>query len=158
MGAHPSFSATQTQTNSAAGGGTLTPSVSQFHFSIDKQSYGFVSPPVRILPHQKIFQAPTTHPNPQKVTPLFSFLLKFLLLLLHKLRIRISAQLFAGQFWTIFRPIGGKVVFVVSSCRRFLGELNLGASCSRQYFIELDFGHPVTLAWLQLKSVSCWVK
>ena len=53
MGAHPSFSATQTQTNSAAGGGTLTPSVSQFHFSIDKQSYGFVSPPVPILPHQK---------------------------------------------------------------------------------------------------------
>jgi len=69
-----------------------------------------------------------------------------------------SSQSAKGQFWTIFRPIGGKVVFVVSSCRRFLGELNLGASCSRQYFIELDFGHPVTLAWLQLKSVSCWVK
>ena len=158
MGAHPSFSATQTQTNSAAGEGTLIPSVSQFHSSIDKQ-VAVSFPHLFLYYHtRKKIQAPTTHPNPQKVTPLFSFLLKFLLLLLHKLRIRISAQLFAGQFWTIFRPIGGKVVFVVSSCRRFLGELNLGASCSRQYFIELDFGHPVTLAWLQLKSVSCWVK
>ena len=152
MGAHPSFSATQTQTNSAAGEGTLIPSVSQFHSSIDKQVA--VS-----FPHLFVYYHTKKYSRHLPLIPIgkrCSFVFLFVGILAPP-----SPQTKNENLCTIIcRSISGLYLGQLEGrwCLWFLPADGFLASWIWVPLAPDSTLHPVTLAWLQLKSVSCWVK